>query len=271
MSKHIVLSLLLAAISYGTVRAQDATDRRSFPFFDAHLTIEVHAAGAGTLEVLRGGRGRVEVTGRTEDGILAFGVPRTTGGPLRLSAAGGAAVRYVVVVPEGVLVNVQLPDQPNLMPGAAYPMDVYRWGATPSEAYGITPVMGAAALTEVLAEPTAPAEVALPNLTGIRRIGVRIEGSTFRIASAPAVQATSALAGNARRIDLQQGNETTELEVFLPAGTQDFILRVGGNELFVIRAGQPRTDCSPLTTQRLPDGRRWFDFAPQEGRLICGN
>jgi hypothetical protein len=267
-----ILSLTLVALAAKPVLAQDSgLDRRSFPFFDSHLTIEIRTESGGTLEVLRGGRGRIEVSSRAPEAVLAYAPPRATGGPLRLSASGGRTVQYIVVVPDGVQVNVQLPDEPDLSPAAAHPAEVYKWGPAGGVPEAGDNVMVSAltiALSEAYSDISAPGELTLPGLASIRRIGIRIEGTAFRVASSSPVSVQRADAG---RVDVRPGAEPVDVEIFLPRGTQQFVLRVAGNELFAVRGGQPRTDCGPVTVQNLPDGNRWYDFVPTGGRLVCGN
>ena len=69
------LAMLVAAVVFGAAPAtaqEYELTRRQFPFLDNSLTIEVVADGAGRLQVVRGQRGRVEVTARVDGGIPAF-------------------------------------------------------------------------------------------------------------------------------------------------------------------------------------------------------
>lgn len=92
--------------------AQDVfVERASYRFLDSRLTIHVHADVPGELQVIRGRSGRLQVRATSHGGLAAFGFQDRGIRRLNLSSLGGESVRYLVVVPGRVRVDVQLPDR----------------------------------------------------------------------------------------------------------------------------------------------------------------
>jgi hypothetical protein len=254
--------LLAAAWAAAPATAQeDQVARRSFPFFDRTLTVDVQAQGPGVLHVMRGARSRVDVAARAERGVASFAMGGTHRNRLRLAAAGNDGVEYVVVVPERVSLHVQLPDRGHVVlaePGSV----TYRWedpqpagfpaGADPELTYHAD---------------TPPAQVAIPDLNSIRRIGLRFEGQDFRVGSSRPLALTT---GRAQAIEIRVAGDPLDLVIRVPRHTREFELRAGSDVLVAIRAGNLTVGCSPATRQVLPGGRQWVDLTPVGGRLECG-
>lgn len=104
---------LIALLVLGTaapLAAQEwLVNREQFSYIGTRLTIEVATEAAGSLQLIRGQPGIVRVAGRVPRGFAASGLSQRN--RLTLSAAGEGPVDYLVAVPEGVWVNVRLPDR----------------------------------------------------------------------------------------------------------------------------------------------------------------
>lgn len=107
----------LAALASGAAGAAaqqiSPVTQRSYALVERRLTIDVRIDSPGSLRVVRGGLGRVDVIGQGRGDALAVsaldGHHRNV---LTLTALGDAPVRYLVTVPERVDVRVRLPDRP---------------------------------------------------------------------------------------------------------------------------------------------------------------
>ncbi len=108
------LALALATLAAPAVAQQrdDETIRQAFTFLGDRLTVWVEADAPGTLRMIRGQGGRLEVAGRARDGFAGFGLSDRVGDELHLTAVSAESVEFLVIVPASVRVTVRLPDRP---------------------------------------------------------------------------------------------------------------------------------------------------------------
>jgi len=247
---------------------EDQLFRRSIPYFDHTLTVEVATPAAGTLRLLRAGRSTIEVAARAPNGIAGVGIGGLTGDRLRLDAAGSGRVEYLVVVPENIHVRVQLPRQDWALPAPAEPSSTFTWpGAVdPGFAGSISGTRTGDQLYLLHTAATAPDEVLVQDLAAVRRLAVRTGGDAFELQTSRPLTATP---GTSRRIAIQAAGEPLDIVIIVPAGTQNFTLRVPEGVAFAIVNGEAEVNCAPATSQVLGDGRRWVDLTPSGGRLDC--
>ncbi len=270
----VVVAAVLFSATTAVAQEYEIT-RRSIPFFDNKLTIEVVADVPGELQVVRGEQGMIEVAARVDGGIPSFALGGRESDKLRLTALGGDAANFVVVVPEDAMVRVLLPGEVGHQVGTTQKQGRYNWGGEgkkSSEARvpgsTTTAVMPVAAMQPMLAysNPLVPRQVSVPRLNAVRTVSVRFEGTTFNVAGTQAMNLTD---GDPAHIEIRTGNDVQDLVVTLPLGTSDFGLNLGGKNAMRVVGGEIRIYCEPLTEQDLGAGRRWYTFTPEMGRLSC--
>lgn len=130
----IVLPATFTAALPATAAAQTQdteTIRRTYTFLGDRLSVRVDGAVPGTLRVIRGESGRIEVAGRVRHGLAGFGLSSRNGHVLHLTAVGGEHADYILVVPDAVRVEVRLPGNPVAeVIGTFQDAASFRWGAT---------------------------------------------------------------------------------------------------------------------------------------------
>jgi hypothetical protein len=264
--KNRAATLMLIAAAAAPAAAQEyQVSRRVYPFFASNLTIEVRTRSPGSLEILRGGRGRIEVAGRATNSVLGYAPPRLPGEPLRLTALGGSEVHYLVIVPEGIRLNVMLPDRAYAEPAVNEPAAVYEWGPEPEPVALVPAAPEEPALFVNYTDTAAPSLVTIPDLSRVLRIEVRIEENRFAIA---ATEPVTVGRSEPARIDIATPPSPHEIVFRLPADTRTFHLLAGGDEILTIQAGEVVAKCSAVILHELETGRR-IEFHPRDGRFVC--
>lgn len=119
------LAIAALAATPAAAAAQDLSGG-IYAFFDRQLAIEVEPVAPGTLHVIRGRAGRLEVNGRSVGGFAAYGLTGHTRDRLQLTPVGAERVEYMVVVPEHVRVRLHLPDGIVDVP-AREPATTWQW------------------------------------------------------------------------------------------------------------------------------------------------
>lgn len=265
----VFASLLLVSASSGLRAQEEDVTRRAYTFFGDDLTIEVNASMPGVLQLVRGGRGRIEVAGRGDDAVLISAPPRPPGSPLRLDAVGGTHVTWIVVVPENVRVQIQTPAQSHVTPASPEAAATYRWNGEQSSSANERSPMFRAGLVPTFFDPGEISGIRIPDISAVRRISVRIEGNEFGVAASRAVT----LRRNAQEgleILLPEDATDADIVVHIPAGTTDLLLLAGELEILRLAGGAAGALCTPVTVQTLAGGVRVFDFTPIRGTLRCG-
>jgi hypothetical protein len=280
--KYLVAALVCAAALPASVDAQRDVTRRAWTFLDNRLVVAVHAEAPGELQVIRGQRGRVEVAARSEFGFAGFGFGGDITRQLRLTAVGADAVQYLVVVPEHVVVRVQLPDGAAGTVSSRDGVATYRWGDSAfrgadtgdfapddlrprdAEPSAMLPTTGTG-LFVVHSGNRAPAVVDVPDLASIRSLAVRVQGDHFSIAASRPLALER---GNADRVQVRVSGEPLDVVVFVPRGTSRFQLRSGA-ALADVTAGRPRALCGGAVVQAPTPNQDWLTLFPRDGRLEC--
>jgi hypothetical protein len=266
--KNTLLSVVVVlAVGPAAVQAQEYdVSRRAYPFLDERLLVLVETEVPGTLRVVRGGRGQVEVAGRARDGFVGFGMGGEVSRQLRLTAVGGGNVEYLIVVPDRVRVSVQLPDRQGTDVAPRQQSAVFRWGASTDSGTESVMLPTHNGMYQVHVSDWAPAFVDIPDLAAVRSISVRFGPGDFRIASSRPL----ALGGGSSRagITLSVSGEPTALVLNVPTGTA-FSVRAGGRTLVSSSGGRPVSNCSGVAVQQPTREQVWFNFHPQGGRIDC--
>lgn len=277
---------LLAAARPVAAQQWDVT-RRVYTMLDTDLTVDVVTNAPGTLQLMHGQGGQVEVTGRALHGMAASALSSKNGTTLRLSGVGADRVEYIVVVPNNVYVRVKLPDREvaetfSTMSGSKS----YTWQATPGQTGDMTvagpdvSVPGGAVVPAVAerapssspplfttyADASAPEVVSFPSAALLRTLSVRLEGDEFRVeASRP----MTLQPGNPKSIAIRPVGQPMDVVLVVPVATKDFVVEVGGHPAMAVVQGRPMSMCTPVVEQLLKGDRLWFTFSPVDGALTC--
>jgi hypothetical protein len=108
--------------------AQDGVSRERLTFIGNTLEIEVLVEVPGTLRLIQGRLGEVDVTARALSGIAGAALSGADHATLQLSAVGAERVEYLVAVPEGAQVRIRLPGRPLVETlGTLQKTAVYTW------------------------------------------------------------------------------------------------------------------------------------------------
>lgn len=268
MKNTLVSVLALLAAGPAVVRAQEFdVSRRSYSFLDERLLVLVETEVPGTLRVVRGGRGQVEVAGRAREGFVGFGLGGEPTRQLRLTSVGGENVEYLVVVPERVRLTVQLPDRTGSDVAPRQQSAVFRWGASTNTDTGSLMLPTHGSMYMVHSSTWAPAFVDIPDLAAVRSISVRFEPGDFRIASS---RPLSLAQGSSRAgITLRVSGDPTALVIHVPTSAAPFTVRAAGRTIVSSAGGRPGSDCSGVAVQQPTRAQIWFNFYPQRGRIDC--
>ena len=125
-------TLTIARPATAAAQTQDTqTIRRTYTFLGDRLSVRIDGTVPGTLRVIRGEHGRIEVAGRVRHGLAGFGLSSRNGHVLHLTAVGGEHADYILVVPDAVRVEIRLPGQPVAeVVGSFQDAASFRWEAT---------------------------------------------------------------------------------------------------------------------------------------------
>lgn len=277
---------LLAAAQPIAAQQWDVT-RRVYTLLDTDLKVDVVTNAPGTLQMMHGQAGQVEVTGRALNGMAASALSDKDVTTLRLTAVGAERVEYIVVVPNNVYVVVKLPDRDvpetfSTMSGSTS----YSWKATPTQnpdtavggpdvrVPGSRQVADATAARSVsptglfttYADASAPDVVTFPSAAVIRTLTVRLEGDQFRVESS---RPMTLRPGDPKSIAIRPVGPPMDVVLVVPAATRDFLVEVGGQPAMAVVEGRPTSMCTPVVEQLLEGNRLWYTFSPVDGALSC--
>ena len=258
--------------------AQDfdpGVSRRMFTFLDNTLTVEVVANTPGTLQIVRGEAGIVDVAARVAGGVSSAALGGREENALRLTAVGGNKADFIVVVPEDAQVRVKLPNKKGSEIGATRPGGTFTWPSAEltTNAGGVTGVSASKSRPPTgpmiaYSSATAPTLLSIPTLTTVRTVRVRIADSNFEVGGNRPMNVDRANA-NAQYVEVETSREPEDLVLTIPLTTREFTLRLGGQTALAIRGQEVLAYCEPVTEQKLAGGVRWFTFSPEAGRLTC--
>ncbi len=113
----LVLPNALAAQEAAPPEAYPATFQRAFVFLDSDLRITIAGEAAGTIQLVRGEAGRIDLTARGVGSMPAAGLVGGSPSELTLTSAGATRADYVLVVPGDVRVTVSRAGQPGVTLG----------------------------------------------------------------------------------------------------------------------------------------------------------
>lgn len=268
MKHSAVFAGILAVVAALPAYAQEhGVNRRMYTFLDDDVTIEVSAESGGTLQVIRGEAGVLEVSARAPGGFTAFALGGRNDNTLRLTAAGGERADFVVVVPERTYLRVRLPNRKQGELGSRRPGATYTWSApsavsTVSRNAPPTPARS----TMAHSSATAPRVLNVPNLNSARSITVRVEPGPFMVGGN---EWMSVERGSSTNVEIRTGSQAADLEIVVPIETRDFTMKLGGRTALVIRDSQVTSYCQSVTEQEFAGGARRFTYSPEMGRLSC--
>lgn len=271
MNKSALLAAAAGLVLACPAGAQEYdVTRRAWTFLEDRLRITVVGEAAGGMQLVRGEPGRVEVAARSDQGLPGFGLGGTLTRELRLTSVGAADVSFLVVVPDRVLVTVELPDGNTRVLSSTAPVASFDWGERTAgrvraEDLPLAPTLPNG-LYLVHATRWAPAVVDVPELMAVRSISVRFEGADFRIAASRPLALQD---GDQRRLIVSPSGDPLDLVLYVPRGTAAFTLRSGDRVLAVLMGGRARTSCDGVIIQRPTAGQEWLTFHPWRGALQC--
>ena len=122
MRTWLAISALLAAIpaaaaAQATAGAQPAGPapervQRSFVYLGHDLRVTVLGDAGGTIQVVRGEDGRLDLSGRVVGGLASVAMADDTRSELTLTSSGASRIDWVLIVPTDVRVSLRSPGQP---------------------------------------------------------------------------------------------------------------------------------------------------------------
>lgn len=260
-------AVLLAAAAPAAAQ-EYGVNRRLFTFLDNEVTVEVTAQTEGSLHVVRGEPGRLEVSARVDGGMSTFALGGRDGTTLRLTAVGGDNASFIVVVPEDTYLRVRLPNHRNGDIGASRPGGSFSW-PPPDDEYGAAPPMlpAPAGIATAHVAEEAPRVLNVPRLNTARTVTVVLQAGLFEVGGS---QWMSVRNGSTTNVEIRTGSKAEDLLISVPAATRDFTLKLGGKTALVIRGPEITTYCEPVVEQVLYGGAaQRFTFTPEMGRLTC--
>ena len=270
--KRILIPLLALLVAGPTAAQEWQVAREQFVFVDTRLTIRVAADAPGTLRLIRGEPGSVRVASRSRQGFTTSGL--SDDDQLTLSAAGEGPVDYLVAVPENVWVDVRLPGTSLGESVARGRTGNWEWGAarepqeqTPEWLPGTGPGDGPVGpLYTTFSRDLTPREVAIPDLSVVARVSVRLEGQRFRVITSRPLAVDE---GSPRELVIRPAGPPMAVILAVPRDTPSFTLRLAGRTALILDGDTVTTLCTPVIEQQLSDDRRWFTFNPLAGSLDC--
>lgn len=267
MKYYFLTSALILVAAMPAAAQNGSFARRQFTFLDNDVTIEVQADMPGTLQVVRGEAGVIDVSGRVPGGMPAFALGGH-GEKLRLVAVGGDYADFIAIVPENVYLRIHVPGK-NGDVGSTRPGGTFRWpgrdgSPAPSAAQSLPP----APMGPVVAHSAenAPRVLTIPRLANVRTVTVRLQASSFQVGGNYYM---SVVNGGSDNVEIRTSSNVDDLFVNVPAMTRDFTLRLGGHAALNVHGSEVSTSCEPVAEQSLPDGEHWFTFTPEAGVLRC--
>jgi hypothetical protein len=268
----LLAGFLVVATAVPATAQDPGVSHRAFTFLDNTLTVEVIASAPGTLQIVRGEAGIVNVAAHVAGGISTAALGGREENALRLTAVGGDKASFIVEVPEDAHVRVKLPNKKGSEIGATRPGGTFTWPSpeqtTNANVTGVSASKSRPASGPLVAysSSTAPIVLSIPTLTTVRTVRVRIADADFEVGGNQPMGVSRA---NAQYVEVATGSAPEDLVMTIPSSTRDFSLRLGGQTALVVRGTEVLAYCEPVTEQKLPGGVRWFTFSPEAGRLSC--
>lgn len=267
MKHSLLLAGTLSMLTALPAAAQErGVSRRAFTFLENNVTVEITADVPGTLQIVRGQEGIIDVAARVPGGLSSFALGGQYSDKLRLTAVGGRSAEFIVVVPEQTYVRIRLPNRKAGELGSTRPGGTFRWGEgavrTASAPYPATP----SGPTVAYSAERAPRTVSVPVLNSVRSVSVRVGTPGFTVAGNHYMNVGGAQSNS---LEIRVGSAVEDLVIGVPQETRDFTLKLGGRTALVVHGFDVATSCQPVTEQTLQEGAHWFTFSPEMGRLSC--
>ena len=108
------------------------TVQRAFVFLDGDLRVTIAGEAPGTIQVVRGEQGRIDLTARGTGAAPAAGLSGGTPSELTLASSGASRADYVLVVPTDVRVTIARAGQPGVTMGTLDRQARWSWPAQPT-------------------------------------------------------------------------------------------------------------------------------------------
>ncbi|HEX6558109.1 MAG TPA: hypothetical protein VF021_01565 [Longimicrobiales bacterium] len=267
MKHSLLMAGALSLLGALPATAQErGVSRRAFTFLSNDVTVEITSDVPGTLQIVRGQDGMIDVAARVPGGLSSFAMGGTYSDKLRLTAMGGRSAEFIVVVPEQTYVRVRLPNRKGGDVGSTRQGGTFRWGENVVRTSAAPFPAAPTGPTVAYSAQRAPRTLSVPGLNSVRSISVRVGDPTFTIAGNHYMNVAGSRSDN---VEVRTGAEVEDLVIGVPSETRDFVLRLGGRTALVVRGFDVTTSCDPVTEQTLQDGARWYTFSPEMGRLSC--
>jgi hypothetical protein len=267
--QNLLAALLLAlpGAAHAQQQGLSETTREAYTFLGTRLVIDVLTEAPGTLRLLRGDGGEVRVTARAKDGFAGMSMSPGDREHLSLTSLGAQRVEFLVVVPSYARVDVRMPKHDLAESfGTLQKIATFKWGEDPKPAPAVaTDPPSIPAPASPINVVTAYSSISVPHMLSVvrpedfRTTTVRLEGDHFELSTDLPLDIAPAGTGV---LEVRPTGAGENLVVKIPAATTDFVLQVGGRAALIARNGTWKPLCASVTEQRLPDGRRWWTFAP---------
>jgi hypothetical protein len=259
------VSLITAAL-FVPQMAQAQVARRLFTFLDNDVTVEVATDAPGTLQIVRGEDGQIDVAARVPGGLSSAALGGRESDRLRLTAVGGSRADFIVTVPEDTYVRVYLPNHKAGSLASTRGGGSYTWeGRNPQPVVAQTTALPTGPFIAHTTERT-PHTISIPNLSSIHTVSVHFGASAFQIVSANAM---SVIAGDPDNLEIRTGDRHEDIQITIPADIRNFTFRLGGRTALTANFGEITAYCDPLSEQDMGGRARWFTFTPEAGRINC--
>ncbi len=267
--KHAGAILLLSAATAAPLTAQHSDAfRRTLRYAGDDIVLEVVGDGPGTLRLVRAGS-FLDIAGHAPRALLNVAAPPAPGAPIRLISAGGGETTWIVTVPVDVRVQVRTPDAAHVQSVAAGDR-IWTWRGPDERGrlrrtrrHHVAARSPDPAFTYI--DAAAPETIRIDDLSGLRRLVVRYEGTSLGIAgSSPGLTVHRAGPGRVEIATARAGE--ADLLIVLPAAASGTRV-LSGDRILVDIDGT--TTCSPVTVLSLDTGTRVLSFTPVNGALQC--
>ncbi len=129
MAVTLALPATAAAQAAAPPEVQPATLQRAFVFIESELRVTIAGEAPGTIQVVRGELGRIDLTARGMGALPAAGLVGGTPSELTLASAGATRTDYVLVVPADVRVTISRAGQPGVTLGTLDRQARWSWPA----------------------------------------------------------------------------------------------------------------------------------------------
>ncbi len=129
LAATLALPTAAAAQQAAPAEVQPETLQRAFVFLDNDLRVTIAGEAPGTIQVVRGEVGRIDLTARGAGALPAAGLVGGTPAELTLASGGAIRAEYTLVVPPDVRVTISRTGQPGVTLGTLDREGRWSWPA----------------------------------------------------------------------------------------------------------------------------------------------